>query len=175
MTEYKGTAFNLFVKQNALFTANLTSLNEHYAVTCIVRNPVDVFMSWWSINLPVSKGRLPAAEKFDSDLAKTLEKNGVFWRQMRIYEWFCHQFKHSKSPVIKYEDIISSGGKCLFDACELNEAKLESLNTPERQFKPEELKILKNQSKAILNLNTQGFYSLNDISGRLNQLLSNID
>lgn len=65
--------FTLVIKHNAVFTALLPELAGQFQTLAIVRHPLSVLASWNSVDLPVSAGRLPAAERFDSVLAANLD------------------------------------------------------------------------------------------------------
>jgi hypothetical protein len=82
----------------------------------------------------VGKGRAPAAEGLDPTLTKELKRiKDKFDRQIYLLSWFYKKYKDSllSSSIIRYEDMIVSGGKSLSvitpEANQLNE-KLESKN-----------------------------------------------
>lgn len=122
----------VFIKQNALFTALAADLNERYQMTAIVRNPVDVLLSWMTVDLPVNKGRLPAGEKYDANLAVLLKEGSVFERQMKIYRWFIECFQKAKVTTIRYEDIIKTNGNALYSVTGVKHDTF--LSFPERSY-----------------------------------------
>jgi len=63
--------FMLGVKHNALYSAVLPEIVQsgRFRVITIVRDPVPVLMSWQTIDVPISRGRLPAGERFWPELA----------------------------------------------------------------------------------------------------------
>jgi hypothetical protein len=123
------------VKHPNLFTATLAVLKEVYPCFAIVRNPLAVLLSWHTIEAPVNKGRLPYGEAFDESLKSALlSESNVIERQIIILNWYFSQYEsHLPSEnIIKYEDLISSGGRVLGvidkDASMLN-VPLNSRNT----------------------------------------------
>lgn len=128
-------SYHLVVKQNAMFTALLPELTDRFKVVGIVRNPVDVLLSWLSVNLPVNRGHIPAGERFDSSLARVLSRESdVLTRQLHIYNWFVDQYMYHRLPIIKYEELLSSGGAVLDNALGLPEIKREALQPPQRNY-----------------------------------------
>jgi hypothetical protein len=155
--------FKLVVKQNALFTALLKGVSGNYPTVCIVRNPVDVFLSWMTVNLPVHRGRLPAGERFCSRLRGELSGTVDVERQIIIYQWFINKFIESNLPVVRYEDIIATSGIALDKALGLPSLERERLFPKKRVFEPKTLKKLAVMSNSILNLKCGQFYSKDDI------------
>lgn len=147
----------LFVKQNALFTALSTELSEQFEIVAIVRNPVDVLLSWMTVNLPVNKGRLPAGEKYDLELANHLKEGSVFERQVKIYRWFIEKFRQAGLTPVRYEDIIHTNGAVLFSTVRLE--KNVPLQIPERQFPVEVIEQILKHWAAIAKLGLEAGYS----------------
>ena len=127
--------FRLVVKHPNFFTATLTTLLTRYACYAIVRNPLAALLSWHSIQAPVNDGHLPYGEAFDAglkaDLAAEPDRLG---RQLIILKWYysCYATLLPRDHVIRYEELVSSGGRALAvidpDAAALSEP-LESRNT----------------------------------------------
>ena len=147
----------LIVKQNALFTALSTELNERFEMVAIVRNPVDVLLSWMTVNLPVNRGRLPAGEKYDLELANHLKEGSVFERQVKIYRWFIEKFRQAKLTPVRYEDIIHTNGTALFSSLRLE--KTVPLQIPERTFPAEVTEQILKHWSAITKLGLEAGYS----------------
>lgn len=108
--------FTLVLKHPAVFTGLLESLVKSFRVYAVVRNPLSVLRSWNSLNIPVSRGRLPMAECVDAHLKIALD--GIedrFDRQIFILSWCFEQYQKylPGSSIIYYEELISSGGKVL--------------------------------------------------------------
>ena len=98
-------------KHNALYLSVLPQLVASGAFTevAIVRDPIDVLGSWNSLALPVSGGKLPAAEKFWQAMAQlTMESLALLDKQVRIYELICRRLVRFRTQiaVIKYETLI---------------------------------------------------------------------
>lgn len=127
--------FRLVVKHPNFFTATLQTLLTRYACYAIVRNPLAALLSWHSIQAPVNDGHLPYGEAFDAglkaDLAAEPDRLG---RQLIILKWYYSRFATllPRDHVIRYEELVSSGGRALAvidpDAAALTEP-LESRNT----------------------------------------------
>ena len=127
--------FRLVVKHPNFFTATLTTLLTRYACYAIVRNPLAALLSWHSIQAPVNDGHLPYGEAFDAglkaDLAAEPDRLG---RQLIILKWYSSRYATllPRDHVIRYEELVSSGGRALAvidpDAAALAEP-LESRNT----------------------------------------------
>ena len=160
----------LFVKQNALFTALAMELKRQYSVIAIVRNPVDVLLSWMTVDLPVNRGRLPAGEKFDTKLAKELSQGSVLERQIAIYRWFIEKFKQAHLCQVHYEDIIESNGQALYSALDIEH--ITSLSQIERTFSPSTLSQLENNWSQILSLGIDAGYTGDFLNKRLAHHLS---
>ena len=109
--------FTLLIKHNALFTALLPRLTESFSCLALVRNPLSVLASWQTVDLPVHRGRIPAGEELDRDLHRALEREPeVLGRQLIVLDWFFGQFHAHLDPenVIRYEEVVESGGLSLF-------------------------------------------------------------
>ena len=109
--------FTLLVKHNALFAALLPRLTESFPCLALVRNPLSVLASWQTVDLPVHRGRIPAGEELDGDLHRTLEREPeVLARQLLVLDWFFARFHAhlDREHVIRYEDLVESGGVALF-------------------------------------------------------------
>lgn len=129
--------FYLVIKHPAAFTALLEVLLPYYSCYAIIRNPLAVLASWNSVNLPVQDGRAYVAEKFDQALSHALrEGKGRMERQLHLLAWWFNKYLTllPRERIIKYENIVASGGKTLSvivaDAEDLDE-KLESKNMNE--------------------------------------------
>ena len=109
--------FTLLIKHNALFAALLPRLTETFSCLALVRNPLSVLASWQTVDLPVHRGRIPAGEELDRELHRALEQEPeVLGRQLIVLDWFFGQFDAHLDPenVIRYEDVVESGGLALF-------------------------------------------------------------
>ena len=164
----------LFVKQNAMFTALSAALKVDYPMLGIIRNPVDVLISWLSVELPVNKGRLPAGEKIDANLQQQLAAEGsVFARQCIIYQWFISQFRDNKIDFVRYEDILNTQGSVLFEKLNVTANKsaditFRTAHSPSTSA----LKVLLDHTDEIVALPLEPYYSQREIKQRLDWLAS---
>lgn len=126
--------FRLVVKHPNCFTATLHALRDRYPCFAVVRNPLAALLSWHSIQAPVNDGHLPYGEAFDARLKAALaaEPDRVS-RQLVILRWYFSRYEEllPRTHVIRYEDIVASGGRALAridpDAATLDEP-LENRN-----------------------------------------------
>jgi hypothetical protein len=157
-------SYSLVVKQNALFTALMPKLKKQFPMICIVRNPVDVLLSWLTVDLPVNRGHIPAGERFDPLLRQQLaQQEDCLSRQLTIYKWFMVGFLTSGHPIIRYEDVIASGGANLDKALGLSQITREPLQSQQRTFSPHTLQQLELAMPSLLELDFAGLYGKKDI------------
>ncbi len=106
--------FTLCLKNNAQFTSCLESLSRLPEVTivAVVRDPVACLLSWRSLNMPVSAGRLPAGERFAKPLRKIRRLEDTLLAQVKILDWFCETFylMRDRIRLIRYEQFIENPG-----------------------------------------------------------------
>lgn len=128
--------FCLAIKQPAFFTAILKDLTTTTDLSCfaVVRNPLSVLLSWNSVEMPVSKGRVPAAEAFSTELRLSLDSiQDTYERQVFLLDWFFQQYLNylPRDHILFYEETVKTSGKSLAvinnEANSLNDA-LESKN-----------------------------------------------
>jgi len=107
--------FDLFIKQPAFFTAALPVLTNSFSCFAIVQNPLAVMLSWRTAGMPVTHGRMPAAEMFNPDLKSLLEAEANVLERQFILLDFCFSMYRRFLPerTVKYEEIIKSGGAAL--------------------------------------------------------------
>ncbi len=169
---YANKQFELYIKQNAFFTAHIDALKVFFQMYCIVRNPVDVLLSWWTVDLPVSRGRLPAGENNSPTLKARLAKLDEFERQIAIYEWFFSQFVMANLPIISYESIIESRGNRLFDTLGIKDSVPLDLSMKNRGFDAKTIeKLIVNKDK-IERINSFGYYKQEMIASRIGRILA---
>ena len=127
--------FQLVVKHPAAFTAILDVLAPAYPCYALVRNPLSVLGSWNSAKLAVQRGRIPIAEKLDPALTQKLKGlDDAFDRQLAILDWFfaCYCRALPVEAILRYEDVIASGGsllKVITPAAAQLDERLSSRNT----------------------------------------------
>jgi hypothetical protein len=108
--------FFLVVKDPPMFTALLPVLTRRFPTFAIVRNPLAVLASWNSVEIPARQGRVPKAELYDPELVRrmaTMEER--IGRQLALLDWWCERFALflPEGHLIRYEDIVASGGTAL--------------------------------------------------------------
>ena len=134
--------FGLLVKHNALFAALLPRLSASFPCLALVRNPLAVLASWQTVDLPVHRGRIPMGERFDPELRRILDgEPETLRRRIVVLNWFFaryqaagHQAARDRAArhraarhraarhrahlppenIIRYEDLVESGGQTLF-------------------------------------------------------------
>ncbi len=109
--------FTLFMSQPSVFSALLPALAERFGCLALVRNPLSLLASWQTVNLPFNRGRIAGAEPYDPALRRTLDEEPErLQRQLLILDWFFARFASHLPPddVIRYEDLVESGGTLLF-------------------------------------------------------------
>ncbi len=119
--------FYLAIKQPAFFTAILKDLVASGLFNCfaVVRNPLSVLLSWNSVDMPVSQGRVPAAEAFAPELKQQLDHiPDVYDRQIFLLDWFFQQYINylPSEHILFYEETIKSNGRSL---CSINSLALQ--------------------------------------------------
>lgn len=118
--------FTLVLKHNAAFAALLPGLAQRFETIAIVRNPLAALASWHSVFLPVSEGRVPAAERLLPDLARRLDAEpDLVGRQLILLDWFFGQFlAHLPAHrILRYEEIVASQGDLLRQCAGVNGAR----------------------------------------------------
>ena len=122
--------FGLLIKHNAFFAALLPHLATRFDCLAIVRNPVAVLASWQTVDLPVARGRIPAAEQFDDGLRVALDAEpDLLLRQVAVVDWFFRQYEACLDArrIIRYEELVDTGGGVLYQALGTARAPLETL------------------------------------------------
>ena len=107
--------FHMFIKHPAFFTATLPILVKGFTCYSVVRNPLAVLISWRNSGTPVGEGRVPAAEIHDPTLASKLAAEPDTLERQLIWLDYCFEryLKHLPGRILRYEDVIATGGKAL--------------------------------------------------------------
>lgn len=108
--------FFLSVKHPSAFSAILKTLARRFRCYAQIRNPLSVLASWNSVRMNFAEGHAPAAERLDTGLAAALGGlENKYDRQLCLLSWFFDQYSATLPPesIIRYEDIVASGGRCL--------------------------------------------------------------
>ncbi len=163
--------FSLYIKHPAFFTAALPILVKHFPCFALIRNPLAVIPSWRnSAGMAVGNGRMPAAEAFDLALAQALtETPDPLARQFILLDYCFSQYeKYLSGRLLKYEDLVATGGKALALLSETATQLIEPLESRNH------LMLLKDSAalaiaKALVERESPcwRFYSRNDIASML--------
>lgn len=108
--------FRLAVKHPNIFSAMLPGLAKRYNCFATIRDPISVILSWSNLDHPLREGHAPVAEKVDKNLAKELQNiSGSVDRQVHLLNWYYDGFVRALEPfrIIRYEDVVRTGGNCL--------------------------------------------------------------
>ena len=104
------------IKHPSCFTALLGTLVNRFPCHAIVRNPLAILLSWQTTEANWNAGRQPAAEAFDDDLRRRLDAEpDRLGRQLAMLAWSFGQYARHLRPeaVIRYEDLVATGGRAL--------------------------------------------------------------
>lgn len=125
-------AFRLIVKHPSCFTALLGSLKQRFPCHAVVRNPLAILLSWQTTEANWNDGRQPAAEAFDEDLRCRLDAEpDRIGRQLVMLSWSFGQYaRHLPAErVIRYEDLVATGGRALVRVAPAADGLSESLHS----------------------------------------------
>lgn len=152
------------VKHNALFCALLEELVPSFEVFGVVRNPLAVIASWQTVDLPVNRGRLPMAERFDAELAKLLDsETDCLQRQMIVLEWLFRRIsKLEANKLIRYEQIIETNGVVLERISSSGFREATKLEVQNSRVDPDKLEIISRVLEERSDIYS-AFYSVEDI------------
>lgn len=107
----KDKNFLLGMKHNAHYTSILPQLAEcsFFSILTVVRHPVPTILSWQKVNFPISRGRLPGAERFWPEIKGiSCSKDPLIVKQTKIYDLFIERYLALKDKVylLKYEVLV---------------------------------------------------------------------
>ena len=107
--------FKLMIKHNGHFTFLLKELAPLYPCFATIRNPLSSIASWNSITAPVSRGNLTVLKGINSEIYHILEAiPNLIDRQVQLAHYLFEAYDVlPREQIIRYEDIIASGGKAL--------------------------------------------------------------
>jgi ribosome-associated protein YbcJ (S4-like RNA binding protein) len=108
--------FLLCIKHTMGFAKILESLVKRFPCFALIRNPLSVFVSWSTVNRPRVDENSPGFQHFDAGLRRSIKqaKNKTD-RQLCLLSWFFETFQRllPDQAILRYEDMISSGGRAL--------------------------------------------------------------
>lgn len=110
--------FVLGVKHNALYSAVLPEIvaSTRFRVVTMIRDPVALLISWRSLDLPISRGRLPVGERFWPELRSLCRADlELTVKQIRICELLFSRFLQSAGQVaiLRYEELVTDPARLL--------------------------------------------------------------
>lgn len=124
------------VKSNTLFTVCLEDLLSLEAcnIMAVIRNPLYVLMSWRSLNIPISHGKIKIGELYSKRLQEIVIEPDLLKRQVLILGWFFQQYAESNLDLLSYESLVSNPEAALQsflpNAIKLKNMAFESKNKP---------------------------------------------
>lgn len=126
--------FKLIIKHNAHFTYLLPALADRYPCAAVIRNPVSVIASWNTIQAPVAQGLVHVLRTLDPALYAELEAiPNILDRQVRLLDsLFACYSNENRVTIIRYEEMVRSGGRALADLVPEAESLDESLGSRNR-------------------------------------------
>ncbi len=103
--------FLLAVKHNAHFLSILPLISSasDFSVLAILRHPIPTILSWRSLNLPISRGRLPSGEKFWPELSELAQSDrDLLLKQVLIYELLASRLVEFRRHIhlLCYESLV---------------------------------------------------------------------
>lgn len=116
--------FYLAVKQPGLFTALLPTLVHRFPCYAVVRNPLAKLASGASLRSrhegdrpKPPRPKPPSGQRYDPDLAARVKKAGGdrIDRNLAVLDYYFARYAEYLPPehVVRYEDIVRSGGRAL--------------------------------------------------------------
>lgn len=126
------TEFHLIIKHPSCFTALLGTLKQRFPCHAVIRNPLAILLSWQTTEANWNDGRQPAAEAFDEDLRRRLDAEpDRLGRQLVMLSWSFGQYaRHLPTErVIRYEDLVATGGRALAGVAPAADGLSESLHS----------------------------------------------
>ena len=107
--------FLLVMKHCSQFTLLLPELMHRYPCYGLIRNPLALLASWNSVPIPVSRGRVAKSRQLLPEFYSAIEqRQSLLAKQLFILDWYFRQMDLlPPAHLVKYEDLIASGGAVL--------------------------------------------------------------
>ncbi|MFO0389304.1 MAG: sulfotransferase [Alphaproteobacteria bacterium] len=104
--------FTLAIKHNGPYLAVLPQLvdMQRFTIIAIVRHPLEVLASWRRLSLPISRGQMPNATPFWSEMAEIVAtEHDLLVRQVKMYDEMCRRIIALKDyiHILPYEKLVS--------------------------------------------------------------------
>jgi Sulfotransferase family len=148
--------FQLFIKHPAEFTALADLLKRRFKLFALVRNPLAVLAAWQTVEMPVGRGHMPAAEAFAPDLAaRQAAIPDRLERQVALMEWLLGVYARLPPEcVIRYEDMTADPLETLLRLTPQAQRpqRLLSAHDPSQRYQGVDLKALANALSRIAPL-----------------------
>lgn len=167
--------FTLVLKHNAEFTLLLPEIAQRYHTVAMIRNPLAVLASWFSVDVPVSRGKVAKAGRLRPDFEQQyVGIDNLLERQLYILDWYFQQYESfPEERVLRYETMIQTQGKALEKVLKRpieNNWTLEQRNTNPLY---DQLKIVE-AGEALLKREGSfwSFYDKSEVEKLLNQWIS---
>jgi hypothetical protein len=111
--------FRLYIKHPAAFTALTRPLSRRFAFYACIRSPLSVLASWQTVAMPVNRGRVPMAERFQPLLKYALDViPTALERQVYLMGWFLEQYSQlPPDHVLRFEDLSRDASAALSHIC----------------------------------------------------------
>jgi Sulfotransferase family len=160
--------FTLAVKHNAHFLSILPHLCNapDISVIGILRHPIPTILSWRSLDLPISKGRLPSGEKFWLELFEVANSYlEVLVKQVMIYELIATRLLafRERFHLLFYESLVNDPGQLnlLLNQRYIESATFQSSNR-NKEYNWKEVQMISAVLKSHAP-NTLRLYSMDDL------------
>jgi len=170
--------FTLLMKHCAEFSLQLPELAAVYDIYAFIRNPLAVLVSWSSVNVPVSRGKVAKSARLNPGFHAQLAQIGddLLKRQLFILSWYFERYiDFDQDHIIRYEDLTTAPEHSLAG---LSKGELES---PPSLLKNRNAIVHLSQHKiqelGEALLNSDGcywrFYSRKEVEQLLHEMMTN--
>lgn len=116
--------FNLYIKHPSAFTALIEPLRSKFSLFACIRSPLAVLAAWQTVDFPVNRGRIPAAERFSPNLKMHLDAEpDTLARQVHLMRWFLESYTTLPAErILRFEDLTKDPHSALSKICPSNTA-----------------------------------------------------
>jgi hypothetical protein len=129
--------FRLFIKHPAAFSAVVGPLTARLPLFACVRSPLAVLASWQTVDMPINRGRIPAAERLSPELARQLDGiPDVLSRQVYLMRWFLEAYLAlPPERILRFESVLHDPQVAMAGICPGNQwspVQAETIDLAER-------------------------------------------